>query len=391
MAAPAGFHVMVAEDEGFKSMRGYVSVQGREFGVRVVYKGDGGGRERSLKGAVLYCDKGLSKLVEAHGNLVKQRFLQSPNLNSFLLELRDILDHALTLQKKKNNNNSALEISPSRQNILRKLVEQISQVGWGRIESIDPSLSNLKATLKDSNARIHTVRLSLPPNWPSSPPVALLDVPISQGKSPEDTKGGTIGEILERCKTRIDEYHDFWLAVEDFEKSTCVLEPTSKSRSSTRFRIVVKRHCSIQLDLEPLRPFALCEIRFMGSEAITGPLLVKLNSNISKWSERLLPRENLETILELKFPSGKEDNAMDFDMECGICYAYHLEQEDQKAVKEAESRAPDRVCENSKCGRPFHKSCLIEWLRAIPNTQLSFHTLFGKCPYCQSTISVDIN
>jgi len=83
-------------------------------------------------------------------------------------------------------------------------------------------------------------------------------------------------------------------------------------------------------------------------------------------------------------------------MECGICYSYRLPVADKKEAPGAASTGggeqgemPDRMCDNAKCGRPYHRACLVEWLRAIPNTQQSFNTLFGKCPYCQSPITVD--
>ena len=51
---------------------------------------------------------------------------------------------------------------------------------------------------------------------------------------------------------------------------------------------------------------------------------------------------------------------------------------------------PDRVCDNAKCARPFHRPCLSEWLRSAPNSRQSFNTVFGECPYCSTAISVSI-
>lgn len=38
-----------------------------------------------------------------------------------------------------------------------------------------------------------------------------------------------------------------------------------------------------------------------------------------------------------------------FSMECGICYAYRLQ-----------SAIPDQVCNDPRCGQPFHQVCLYE-------------------------------
>ena len=36
-------------------------------------------------------------------------------------------------------------------------------------------------------------------------------------------------------------------------------------------------------------------------------------------------------------------------MDCGICYAYRLD-----------GKTPDKVCDNSRCGRFYHQACLYE-------------------------------
>lgn len=36
-------------------------------------------------------------------------------------------------------------------------------------------------------------------------------------------------------------------------------------------------------------------------------------------------------------------------MECGICYAYRLN-----------DLIPDKACDDSRCGQPFHSLCLYE-------------------------------
>lgn len=38
-----------------------------------------------------------------------------------------------------------------------------------------------------------------------------------------------------------------------------------------------------------------------------------------------------------------------FSVECGICYSYRLD-----------SAIPDQVCNDPRCGQPFHQACLYE-------------------------------
>jgi hypothetical protein len=49
---------------------------------------------------------------------------------------------------------------------------------------------------------------------------------------------------------------------------------------------------------------------------------------------------------------------------------------------------PDVNCNNGPCSRPFHRTCLLEWLQAVPTTRKSFNMLFGQCPFCDSSIAV---
>ena len=50
---------------------------------------------------------------------------------------------------------------------------------------------------------------------------------------------------------------------------------------------------------------------------------------------------------------------------------------------------PPRIGSCDACSKPFHQSCLSEWLRALPTTQQSFNRLFGECPYCSASIAVN--
>lgn len=53
--------------------------------------------------------------------------------------------------------------------------------------------------------------------------------------------------------------------------------------------------------------------------------------------------------------------------------------------------APDVSCDNPQCSKPFHRSCLVEWLNSDTATRQSFSTLFGTCPYCSAPITVKVS
>jgi len=116
----------------------------------------------------------------------------------------------------------------------------------------------------------------------------------------------------------------------------------------------------------------------VGADATITPMLEKLNKGISRWDVRKYPHENLQLLLEMEFPVKGKATAEDISVECGICYSYKLD-----------NAIPDRVCDNPKCGRPYHRNCLYEWLRSIPSSLVrqSFNTIFGVCPYCSYHIT----
>ena len=55
-------------------------------------------------------------------------------------------------------------------------------------------------------------------------------------------------------------------------------------------------------------------------------------------------------------------------MECGICYAYRLN-----------DLIPDKACDDSRCGQPFHSLCLYEVSKIIICSQ-TFHKQPPKMP-----------
>lgn len=194
----------------------------------------------------------------------------------------------------------------------------------------------------------------------------------------------------------------------------------------------------MRVDLDPERPQAVPRVQLFGAEAITGPMHraflrasahwsvsartprpdAGLPSRLSPLSRRLGRRDesgglvaSLERALGTTFPrrrrkrgrkgkragaapitgagekGGEEEEEVEdgASVECGICYTYRLPVDGAATATRVE---PDESCANARCGRQFHRSCLLEWLRGLPTTRQSFVTLFGACPYCGEAIRV---
>jgi len=81
--------------------------------------------------------------------------------------------------------------------------------------------------------------------------------------------------------------------------------------------------------------------------------------------------------LAMQLPSKSMAQKEEMNNECGICYQYRFQ-----------NSIPDKVCDNVKCGKSYHRFCLFEWLKALPTSRQSFNTIFGQCTYCSENISV---
>lgn len=106
-------------------------------------------------------------------------------------------------------------------------------------------------------------------------------------------------------------------------------------------------------------------------------------------------------------------NSADMAIECGICYTYRLPPPSaptDEGVQEMSAHAarptaaaapteaeldqgelPQEICKHDKCGRCFHRSCLLDWFRGLSDTKESYGVVFGKCPYCTSPLSVSMS
>eukprot|EP01111_Echinosteliopsis_oligospora_P017807 TRINITY_DN7857_c0_g1_i1.p2 TRINITY_DN7857_c0_g1~~TRINITY_DN7857_c0_g1_i1.p2 ORF type:complete len:172 (-),score=44.07 TRINITY_DN7857_c0_g1_i1:102-617(-) len=169
--------------------------------------------------------------------------------------------------------------------------------------------------------------------------------------------------------------------MDEVDQQTCVLEPDHPLRRDCFRRIALGNHCAINITVDPRAPRAYPICKFMGAESFLAPLKTLLNSHSYSWDNNKSIAENLRTILNIELPSPLTNTKEDFKEDCGICYNYKLGEGEQAKV-------PDMVCDYTKCSRPFHKTCLFDWLKSLTSSHQSFDTIFGSCPYCSSPISV---
>ncbi|RLN02347.1 hypothetical protein BBJ28_00004972 [Nothophytophthora sp. Chile5] len=399
----------VPEDAARSRFSAYVRVGGEEFKVRVlgvVYDPQTG--RAVFDAARLDVERALATRLAAHGATLKLRLAQAASLAGFAAELEELV--AVCCRPKTLGHGVQAVALPSAAYYTR-LMAELDVVGWNRLLQLSDDLRSLELEARDFAGRAHAIRVLLPLEYASAgagpPPVCLVDAPepleLQWPPNGSSSTSTLLDEVLGQFERFLTRFQGFWDALDALDASTCVLEPHHPTRATGRRRLALERHASVQFEVDPMHPTALLgDLSFFGNQASVGTLRERWGCNaVSRWSETRSLQNNLEDVLEVELPSPKDTKPEEFAVECGICYSYRLETEekeqqienaDTRATGEAQAvergtRIPDRLCENPNCNRPFHAKCLFDWLRALPTSRQSFHTVFGECPYCREAIS----
>eukprot|EP00240_Pyramimonas_obovata_P003870 CAMPEP_0118952110 /NCGR_PEP_ID=MMETSP1169-20130426/54250_1 /TAXON_ID=36882 /ORGANISM="Pyramimonas obovata, Strain CCMP722" /LENGTH=376 /DNA_ID=CAMNT_0006899277 /DNA_START=270 /DNA_END=1400 /DNA_ORIENTATION=- len=327
----------------------------------------------SMRGAILSCDSELRQLLKAlTPETLQGRLGDSPDLRVYLLELQELAGRLL--QK------SSCTYLPAH-DLYTKLMEELDQVGWYRLEHLDPSLRSLRLRFTDAGGRCHSVEVSFPANYPTAAPTCLVDLP--EALVLRWQAGYGLQQIASQVEARLESYQVLWDGLDDLDANVWVLEPEQAPRAATHRRVALGGHTSLTLTLNPKAPLQPPDFHFMGAESKVAALRSKLLEYLPRWNASRLPRLNLEAALQMPLPARGTSELEDVSSDCAICYAYNITMDDGEYV-------PEHNCDNPGCGRPYHACCLREWLQANSDTRQSFNVLFGACPYCSAPISVKL-
>ena len=209
--------------------------------------------------------------------------------------------------------------------------------------------------------------------------------------------GSRLRDAVSQYSSAIASYNEVWTELDQIDRETWVIEPEAPTRANLHRRLALGPRSSVQVTLDPSPGCARAvpEIRFFGSEAAVAPLRASLNRELHAWSLSRSVVDNLGKVLGVSLPSAEDAReakakaASGQDSEegdsgqtapCAICYSYSLDGE-----------IPAVICDNVHCARPYHSACLLEWLRALPESRTSFDTVFGACPYCSEAISAKVH
>ncbi|XP_022093066.1 E3 ubiquitin-protein ligase FANCL-like isoform X2 [Acanthaster planci] len=351
---------------------GLICVKGNELHLRIELPKDGDHRKARLFG-----DWSLNQHLRSYRHLIGQRLLNTPDLATFLSELKNILEHTM------EHHSEASKAQPGVTMATRcsQVIHDVARLGWEKLSSIDSSFSSLQLICQGPGGSKHYITVHLDAQHPIVAPTCSTDLP---GETFELlwTHQSTLADIYRQFEGSLAKYREFWDTVAEIDNQTWVLEPERPKPSDTSRRIALGNNSSIQVTVDPLYPRMLPEFKFLGADHVINPMREKLNANLKAWDPGRSLLSNLKALLDIHFPSPQSSRREDFNEECGICYSYRLE-----------GAIPDRACDNPQCNKPFHYSCLYEWLCCLPTShqtmsKFGFNTIFGKCPYCEEPVKI---
>lgn len=292
------------------------------------------------------------------------------------------------------------------------MLRDIESLGWNAVTSMSDDLRRLSFTLEDTSKRSHDVIITLPETYPDGIPQCQLALPDKvdfQWK-----KSNSLHAILNELRAVLDRYDAVWSVLEDMDRHCVVIDPTKPTFEHNYRRIYLRKgtggdewvenQCSLMYTVNLERPFAMGELLLVGPTAQKEELERQMNAHIRDWCDcrsgvsarrmDVVPRINIETLLQISLPEPSETSISQYEIECAICYSCRFARLFTRRYKledHGKTFLPDKSCPNEKCGRVFHYTCLLDMMRSNPTTKQSFNTLYGYCPYCQTPISIATN
>ncbi|TKS85208.1 E3 ubiquitin-protein ligase FANCL [Collichthys lucidus] len=323
-------------------------------------------------GHMLQCSLDSKKKLKHYEQTLQQRYSHTLTCASFLHSLQMLAELPM-------RNGIGIYAVTSSKHFYESATRTVQILSWYKKQFwllfIDTEFQILKLKAEDSSGRQHILTIKLKSKHPAEAPECSADLPVPLALT--WTLQSTLDQLHSQFLLVLESLTEFWDVLDEIDSKTWILEPEKPSRSDTMRRIAIGNNVSIKVEVDPRHPKMLPECCLLGAEHAVTPLRNKLNANMHLWKPDSSVLHNLRDVLEIEFPSPATHEKSSFSVECGICYSYRLE-----------AAIPDQVCNDPRCGQPFHQACLYEWLRALPSSRQSFSIVFGECPYCSKPITV---
>ncbi|XP_037580498.1 E3 ubiquitin-protein ligase FANCL-like [Dermacentor silvarum] len=318
-----------------------------------------------------YCLSGdwdLQQLMISSGKNFDELFSKCKSASHFLMEFCNMMEIVLQSRKRCRTFDPAPEI-------FSRIMADVEHCGWENLEHINMSGDEIHLKYIDQSKRKHVLKIHFSEAFPVDEPMVEPDLPIQLEFY--WNSDGTLKQIYEKFKEEIERLQEFWAAMDDLDSNCWVLDPASPRHSDCYRRIALGKNVSVAIVVQPRSPKAFPRLEFCGPHRAVSAHEEAVEQNKCKWDSNGLISANLASLLSMELPSRScAQPPEDVDCACGICYSYLLE-----------GHIPDKLCQSSRCNKPFHQSCLAEWMRSLPSVRQNFNMFFGECPYCSEPMS----
>lgn len=340
---PNTFSQLIPLPDG--SLSGYIALSDRsEYFVKV-------NAEKKL----FTCDKHLQKKIDSYPDIRNGLFNAAIGNTQVIDKLTSFLEQSIV----------AVTSFDRKQNT--RYIKEIAKLPSDIVKSIDKKFQLITLQYTDISGRTHFISLDL-----SLPNVTYL----TSLPEPFTPPTNAFEDAYKSFTIVVDKYQDFWNVLDGIDSDTWVIEPSVGTRDIPRRRIVIAEGVSLIINIDPLQPNTLPRCSFLGSPDTVHNLQILLDENSSKWDSGVSIADNLSFILQVELPrKGDDSGGTDEQAACCICYEYNID-----------SEIPEVFC--VQCTQNYHKSCLNEWFKSLPNVRHCFGTIFGECPYCSKAMHI---
>ncbi|KAG6392536.1 hypothetical protein SASPL_146760 [Salvia splendens] len=155
-----------------------------------------------------------------------------------------------------------LEMSSS---FCRRIYTEVEEVGWEHLVKLGEDLTFIRFRIMDNKRRAHIVEITLDKTYPiprsSSCP---QDVPYNSHL--EWSSNSRLRDAVQQFQRHVDKLQDFWLTLDDIDRSFCVIDPKHSHLAVSYRQIKIGSNCCIVLSINVDDPRSLPECRFLGSD-----------------------------------------------------------------------------------------------------------------------------
>ncbi|OAD77547.1 hypothetical protein PHYBLDRAFT_141427 [Phycomyces blakesleeanus NRRL 1555(-)] len=330
------FPLIAPVDSEGKVYRGFLSIHNVDYSIEIHLP------DRLHKqNLAIFGEPTLQSLVKDKEDLIQKKIGQCEDINLLLTDLKEILETQAAV-------NTTTNFSAERYVVL---LNELDILGFDVVKDMSDIMDQI--TFEDQSNRTHQIRAHIPTDYPLTAPTLTIDLPCS----PPALLSTSLSDHIHHIYSLVSNYKDFFDCMDELDVHCRILDPDNPRTGDSWRRVALSHHCSVHIDINPDAPRDIPRARFFGAEKRSGELRIAWQQGSHAWDTSQTLFVNMKQILKdaLVDLTKPQEESNHNEVECGICYAYKLDQSVQET--------PD-------------------WLRSSPASTRSFNVLFGKCPYC---------